>query len=136
MKELQDAQEADVTHKLSERNVVEIVEKITKKGLIDLLKQNVCFCVDGSTRSGIREYLTWSELETEILEEIDAHDGRVTYQELEVCVNNSFHVQDAINVDITYIEKSVKELCSRNCGVMNLRNQEIISDRYFTSAFI
>lgn len=38
MKELQDVQEADVTHKLSERNVVEIVEKITKKGLIDLLK--------------------------------------------------------------------------------------------------
>ena len=38
MKELQDAQDADVTYKLSERNVVEIVEKITKKGMIDLLK--------------------------------------------------------------------------------------------------
>ena len=37
-----------------------------------------------STRSGIREYLTWRELETEILQEIDSHDGRVTLSELEV----------------------------------------------------
>ena len=130
MKELQDAQDADVTYKLSERNVVEIVEKITKKGMIDLLKQLCCFCFDCSTRSGIREYLTWKELETEILEEIDAHDGRVTYQELEVCAKSTNNEQDAINVDITYIEKSVKELCSQNCGIMNLRNQEIVSDRF------
>lgn len=37
-----------------------------------------------STRSGIREYLTWRELETEILQEIDSHDGRVSLAELEV----------------------------------------------------
>ena len=39
-----------------------------------------------STRSGIREYLTWRELETEILQEIDSHDGRVSLAELEVLV--------------------------------------------------
>ena len=39
-----------------------------------------------STRSGIREYLTWRELETEILQEIDSHDGRVSLAELEVLI--------------------------------------------------
>ena len=39
-----------------------------------------------STRSGIREYLTWPELETEILSELDSHDGRVSFLELEVGV--------------------------------------------------
>ena len=43
------------------------------------------FWFELSTRSGVREYLTWKELDTEVLDEIDSHDGRVSFQELEVC---------------------------------------------------
>ncbi|KAK8826788.1 hypothetical protein WA556_004377 [Blastocystis sp. ATCC 50177/Nand II] len=110
MKELEEVQNSDVTHKFSERAAVELISKLMKRGKIDVI----------NTRSGIREYLTWRELETEILQEIDAHDGRVTLSELE----------EDINVDITYIEKVAKRLCDANCGVVMLNSQEIINDRY------
>ena len=84
MQELEAVQNADVTHKLSERSVVEIINKIVKKGLIDVIKSFLCWIITSSTRSGIREYLTWPELETEILSELDSHDGRVSFAELEV----------------------------------------------------
>ena len=38
MKELEEAQNADVTHKFSERSTVELVEKLIKKGKIELIK--------------------------------------------------------------------------------------------------
>lgn len=38
MKELEDVQNTDVTHKLSERTVVELVNKICEKGMIEVLK--------------------------------------------------------------------------------------------------
>ena len=42
MQELEAVQNADVTHKLSERSVVEIINKIVKKGLIDVIKSSLC----------------------------------------------------------------------------------------------
>ncbi|KNB42560.1 E3 UFM1-protein ligase 1 [Blastocystis sp. subtype 4] len=97
MQELEAVQNADVTH-----------NRLFVKGIIS------------STRSGIREYLTWPELETEILSELDSHDGRVSFLELE----------EAINVDITYIEKCSQKLLDSDCGIMKLNNQELISERY------
>lgn len=38
MQELEVVQNSDVTHKLSERSVVEIINKLLKKGLIDVIK--------------------------------------------------------------------------------------------------
>lgn len=37
MKELEMVQNSDVTHKLSERTVVEIIDKLTQKKMIDVV---------------------------------------------------------------------------------------------------
>lgn len=37
MKELETVQNSDVTHKLSERTVVEIIDKLTEKKMIDVV---------------------------------------------------------------------------------------------------
>ena len=51
--------------RLSERNCVEIVQRLTLLGLIDVI-----FTIDG------KEYLTPQELEKEIKEELIVHGGR------------------------------------------------------------
>lgn len=84
MKELEDVQNTDVTNKLSERTVVELITKLTEKKKLDVLKYRMNILMKYSTRSGIREYVTWKQLETDIFSEIESHDGRISFQELEV----------------------------------------------------
>lgn len=84
MQELEDVQNSDVTYKFSERVTVELISKLTERNLIDVLKCVLIVSLIYSTRSGIREYVTWNQLETEIYSEIDSHGGRVSFQELEV----------------------------------------------------
>lgn len=41
-----------------------------------------------------------------------------------------YKVQEAINVDIIYIEKCAQKLLDSDCGVTRLSNQELINERY------
>lgn len=40
MKELEEVQNSDVTHKFSERAAVELISKLMKRGKIDVIKSN------------------------------------------------------------------------------------------------
>lgn len=62
--DFQRAQLSSTSHKLSERNCVELVQKLINLGLIDVM-----FTTDG------REYVTPSELEKEIKEELFVEGG-------------------------------------------------------------
>ena len=62
--DFQRAQLSSTSHKLSERNCVELVQKLLNLGLID-----VVYTTDG------REYVTPSELEKEIKEELFVEGG-------------------------------------------------------------
>ena len=62
--DFQRAQLSSTSHKLSERNCVELVQKLINLGLIDVI-----YTTDG------REYLTPSELEKEIREELFVEGG-------------------------------------------------------------
>ena len=70
--DLQRAQEADTSQKLSERNCVEVVNHLLKTGLLDIL-----FTQDG------KEYLTLQQLEREIKDELQVHGGRINVVELQ-----------------------------------------------------
>ena len=88
MQMLEEAQNMDVTRKLSERTTVELISKITEKKRIDLIKYCYGISLKDSTRSGIREYVTWKQLQEEIVAELYSHDGRISYEELEVdCIH-------------------------------------------------
>ena len=63
--DFQRAQLSSTTHKLSERNCVELVQKLINLGLIEVI-----YTTDG------REYLTPSELEKEIKEELFVEGGQ------------------------------------------------------------
>ena len=63
--DFQRAQLSSTSHKLSERNCVELVQKLINLGLIEVI-----YTTDG------REYLTPSELEKEIKEELFVEGGQ------------------------------------------------------------
>ena len=63
--DFQRAQLSSTSHKLSERNCVELVQKLINLGLIEVI-----YTTDG------REYLTPSELEKEIKEELCVEGGQ------------------------------------------------------------
>ena len=62
--DFQRAQLSSTAHKLSERNCIEIVNKLINLGLVDVI-----YTTDG------KEYLTPQELEKEIRDEVIVHGG-------------------------------------------------------------
>ena len=62
--DFQRAQLSSTAHKLSERNCIEIVNKLISLGLLDII-----YTTDG------KEYLTPQELEKEIRDEVIVHGG-------------------------------------------------------------
>jgi len=63
--DFQRAQLSSTAHKLSERNCIEIVNKLINFGLLDVI-----YTTDG------KEYLTSQELEKEIRDELVVHGGK------------------------------------------------------------
>ena len=61
---LDEVQSSSTSHKLSERNCIEVVSKLVEMGLL-----NVLYTMDG------KEYVVTSYLETEIRRELEAHGG-------------------------------------------------------------
>lgn len=87
--DFQKAQLSFSLQKLSERNCVEIITKLTEAKLL-----NVIFTNDG------KEYVTPQHLEKEIKDELYVHGGRINLVEL----------SKILNVDLTQISKSVNDI--------------------------
>lgn len=105
-----------IKYRLSERNCVEIVGLLIQKQLIDVIFTN-----DG------KEYVTSSQLESEILDELYMHGGRVNLVELskslnidlskiEACIvnvkrdNENIHLHLGQLIDETYTQKIASEI--------------------------
>ena len=111
--ELAKVQSAPSSFKLSEPNVVEVVQKLVELGLLEVL-----FTTNG------KEYLTPKQLRNEVEDEIVARGGRVNITEL----------APVLNVDLPHIEKVVRELLSSQgssmLGTLQLFQGDVISDVY------
>lgn len=107
------AQQAKSSIRLSERNVVELVQKLQNLRIIDF---DLLHTVSG------KEYITPDQLRHEMLAEIN-NLGRVSLIDL----------ADTIGVDLYHVEKQGQNIVSSDSSLM-LINGEIISDSYWDNA--
>lgn len=105
------AQLSSTAQNISERNCVEIVNRLVKLGLIEVY--HTC---DG------KSYVTPDMVVKEIYDELQLHHGRV----------NLVDLQQAINIDFSYIEAKVHELV-RNDSSLELVLGQLISRDYLTN---
>ncbi|XP_047982149.1 E3 UFM1-protein ligase 1 homolog [Salvia hispanica] len=104
------AQQAKSSIRLSERNVVELVQKLQQLEIIDFELLH--------TSSG-KEYITQEQLRSEIISEINKR-GRVSLIDL----------ADTIGVDLYHVEKQSQQLVSNDSSLV-LINGEIVSSSYW-----
>ena len=97
---LDEVQASSTSHKLSERNCIEVVSKLVEMGLVSVL-----YTLDG------KEYVVTSYLETEIRNELQAHRGRREVYS---------------NVDLVHIQKGVDSMI-RSDPTLELIQGELIS---------
>ncbi|GBG67649.1 hypothetical protein CBR_g777 [Chara braunii] len=105
------AQEAQSTVRLSERNVVQLVLKLQQLGL---LGADILHTING------REYLTQSHLRKEMEREIKKH-GRVSLVDLAM----------TIGVDLAHCEHQAKFILHDNADTFGLVQGEIITTKYW-----
>ena len=105
MAELQSVQKAPSVFKLSEPNVVEVMQKLAELGLVDVL-----FTSNG------KEYLTPKQLRNEVEDEILAHGGRI----------NTTELAPILNVDLPFVERAVDEVLKKDPS-LQLFHGEVIS---------
>ena len=91
--------------RLSERNCIEIINKLIDLGMI-----NVLHSIDG------KEFITHKHLEKEIYDELYVHEGRI----------NIVQLQTLLNIDISHIESKVSDIV-KNDSNLNLILGQIIS---------
>lgn len=106
------AQQAKSSIRLSERNVVELVQKLQELRIIDF---DLLHTVSG------KEYITPEQLRSEILAEI-SRLGRVSLIDL----------ADITGVDLYHVEKQAQHVVSDNPGLVLVQG-EIISQSYWDS---
>ncbi|XP_054136247.1 E3 UFM1-protein ligase 1 [Melozone crissalis] len=106
--DFQRAQFAEVAHRLSERNCIEIVTKlITEKQL------EVVHTLDG------KEYVTPAQISKEIRDELHVSGGRV----------NIVDLQQVINVDLLHIENRANDIVKSEKGIQLVLGQ-LINESY------
>jgi len=108
MAELAQVQKAPTVTKLSEPNVVEVMQKLVDLGMLDVL-----FTTNG------KEYLTPKQLRYEVEDEILAHGGRVNVTEL----------PPILNVDLPYVERVVEALL-KDDPTLQLFQGDVIASYY------
>ncbi|ESQ37376.1 hypothetical protein EUTSA_v10002404mg [Eutrema salsugineum] len=106
------AQQVKSSVRLSDRNVVELVQKLQELGVIDF---DLLHTVTG------KEYITQEQLRNEIASEISKL-GRVSVIDL----------ADTIGVDLYHVEKQAQDVVSSDPGLMLVQG-EIISQTYWDS---
>jgi len=105
---LQSVQKQDVAQRLSERNCVDLIMKLLERDLIKLL-----FTQDG------KEYLTYRQLEREIMDELLARGGRASLVD----------IHDAINVDLSHVQDKVNEILAHDSSLQRFEAQ-ILTKEY------
>ncbi|PRQ33862.1 putative E3 UFM1-protein ligase 1 [Rosa chinensis] len=111
-KQFESAQQAKSSIRLSDRNVVELVQKLHELHIIDF---DLLHTVSG------KEYITPDQLRHEILVEVKRL-GRISLIDL----------ADAIGVDLYHVEKQAQHVVSDDPGLMLIQG-EIISQSYWDS---
>ncbi|CAH8267614.1 unnamed protein product [Arabidopsis lyrata] len=106
------AQQVKSSVRLSDRNVVELVQKLQELGVIDF---DLLHTVTG------KEYITQEQLRNEITREISKL-GRVSVIDL----------SDTIGVDLYHVEKQAQDVVLNDPGLMLVQG-EIISQNYWDS---
>ncbi|KAM7446664.1 E3 UFM1-protein ligase 1 [Porites harrisoni] len=106
--DFQRAQLSSTAHKLSERNCIEIVQKLISLGLVEVI-----YTTDG------KEYLTPQQLEREIKDELFVHGGRV----------NLVDLQQIISVDLSHIENKVSDIVKHDKNLIVVQG-ELIDNNY------
>ncbi|XP_068755117.1 E3 UFM1-protein ligase 1 homolog isoform X1 [Montipora capricornis] len=106
--DFQRAQLSSTAHKLSERNCIEIVQKLIGLGLVEVI-----YTTDG------KEYLTPQQLEREIKDELFVHSGRVNLVEL----------QQIIGVDLGHIENKASDIAKHDRNLIIIQG-ELIDNNY------
>ncbi|KAK6163232.1 hypothetical protein DH2020_000096 [Rehmannia glutinosa] len=104
------AQQAKSSIRLSERNVVELVQKLQELQIIDF---DLLHTISG------KEYITPDQLRSEIVSEINKR-GRASLIDL----------ADIVGVDLYHVEKQSQHVVSNDSSLM-LINGEIISNSYW-----
>ncbi|KAK8751399.1 hypothetical protein OTU49_014591, partial [Cherax quadricarinatus] len=105
--DFQRAQLSSAVQKLSERNCVEIVNKLVKLGLLEIYHTN-----DG------KEYITPAQLTKEIQDELFVHGGRV----------NLVDLVNVLSVDHSVIEKRASALAHSDSSISFVLGQLITQD--------
>ncbi|KAK3151521.1 hypothetical protein QOZ80_3AG0246920 [Eleusine coracana subsp. coracana] len=111
-RQLEAAQSARSSVRLSERNVVELVQKLQERGIIDF---ELLHTVSG------KEYITSDHLKHEIKMEINKR-GRASLVDL----------SDTLGVDLYHVERQSQKVVSDDLTLM-LINGEIMSQSYWDS---
>ncbi|RNA34867.1 E3 UFM1- ligase 1 [Brachionus plicatilis] len=105
--DFQRVQLVESSFRLSERNCIEIINKLINLGMI-----NLYHTTDG------KEFITHKHLEKEIYDEIYVHDGRINIVEL----------QTLLNIDISHIEAKVSEIVKGDPNLCLILGQIISKD--------
>ncbi len=93
--------------KLSERNCIEIINKLIESGLL-----NVVHTIDG------KDFLTAKQVEKEIYDELIVHEGRI----------NIVKLQTLLNIDISHIEVKVADIVKNDPNLVLILGQIISKD--------
>ena len=106
------AQDAKSSIRLSERNIVELVNKLKS---LDLLDATLLYTLNG------KEYLTETRLDAEIKREVKRSGGRIPITDL----------QPALNVDVVHCERRARALAAEASNGVSLVEGELITPAYF-----
>uniref|UniRef100_A0A7N0RA85 E3 UFM1-protein ligase 1 homolog n=1 Tax=Kalanchoe fedtschenkoi TaxID=63787 RepID=A0A7N0RA85_KALFE len=109
-RQFESAQQAKSSIRLSDRNVVELVQKLQELRIIDF---ELLHTVSG------KEYITPDKLRSELVEEIKKR-GRISVIDL----------ADMVGVDLYHVEKQAEVIVSEDPGLMMVHG-EIISQSYW-----
>ena len=109
---LQSAQDQKSSIRLSERNVVELVNKLKD---LDLLDKSLLYTLNG------KEYVTQSRLDAEIKREVRRSGGRVPVVDL----------QPILNVDVAHCERQARALAEDPANQFSLVEGELMTPSYF-----
>ncbi|CCW63202.1 unnamed protein product [Phytomonas sp. EM1] len=112
VKIFQTLQREEVANQITERNVVDIVNILLKKNIIELV-----YTTDG------KEYLTRDELKREIVDEVHASFGRL----------NVVNLPRLLSVHPRHVEQALPEVLEETPG-LRLEDSELMTDQYLWEA--
>lgn len=112
VKQFQALQKEQIADQITERNVVEIVNTLLRKKMIDLL-----YTTDA------KEYMTWDELKREVVDEVHANGGRI----------NVVDIPGLLSVHTYHVERVLPDILAAD-PTLHLEGGELMTDQYLETA--